>query len=169
MQCNSASPSNGSSEPEATERFGRLVTGVFRQWRRQVDQIFREIDLSDATRLPLIVLYDHGQMMRQKELAEAMAVESSSLFRILESLRKKELVTWEPDPNDRRAKCISLTPSGKTIAAKIHDRSLEIEHLVLEGIPPEEIALTRAVLERALSRLSALQSDLPRPSPKDLP
>lgn len=151
---------HGNSAPSSIDqatRFGRLVTNVYRQWRRHVDIIFKEIDLSEATRMPIIVLHDHGESMRQKDLAKALALDSSSLYRILNTLREKGFVAWEQDPEDRRAKRIALTKSGRDIARKISERSLAIEHLVMSDLNADDLALTRAVLEETLRRLENLQ------------
>lgn len=145
--------SNSILAKDSTDRFGRLVTSVFRHWRRQVDMAFRDLELSDATRMPIIVLHDHGDIMRQKDLARELALDSSSLFRTLETLRQRGLITWQTDPSDRRAKCISLTSDGQKLAHQIRERSLEIERVTLEGISPQDLATTRAVLEETLRRL----------------
>jgi MarR family transcriptional regulator for hemolysin len=139
-------------------RFGRLITNVYRQWRRQIDFAFKELDLSEATRMPIIVLHDHGESMRQKELAEALALDSSSLFRVLNTLREKGFVTWEPDPTDRRAKRIALTQTGRDIARQIYERSLAIEHHVMSDLDAGNLAVTRAVLEETLVRLQKLKA-----------
>ena len=122
-----------------------------------MDLAFRDMDLSEATRMPIIMLYDHGAAMRQKELAEALAVDSSSLFRILNALRMRDLIDWEADPADRRAKLIRLTASGRAIAQQILDRSLAIERQTLAGLRPHDLATTRALLKEMVHRLETLQ------------
>src|SRR5690606_7671785 len=78
----------------APARFGRLIGTLARKWRRAVDQSFREIGLTDATRAPLIALHDSSQPMRQKDLAETLSLEKSSLVRVLSQLRDMGLVEW---------------------------------------------------------------------------
>jgi len=141
---------------QVRSRFGRLIGSVYRQWRRQVDLSFKEQGLTDATRMPLVVLYAKDQALLQKELAQALHLETSSLVRVLDQLRSMELVDWSNDPDDRRTKRIALTPAGRKAAAQIVDKSLEIEQQILAGLSAEELAITRATLEKIARRFGEL-------------
>lgn len=140
----------------APARFGRLIGTLARKWRRAVDQSFREIGLTDATRAPLIALHDSSQPMRQKDLAETLSLEKSSLVRVLSQLRDMGLVEWCVDPDDRRAKSIQLSARGHELARQVLARSLEVERKLLEGLSPEEVQLTRQALEKIARQFDAL-------------
>lgn len=157
MQTNFAE--NGVNVPgldQARSRFGLLLGRVFRQWRRQVDLSFKDLGLSDATRAPLLALYTHGTALRQKDLADALSLESSSLVRVLAQLRQSQLVDWECDPADRRTKCIALTARGRETAALILVKSLEIEQAILADLTTQEQDVTRRVLEQISTRFTTL-------------
>lgn len=142
---------------QARSRFGLLLGGVYRQWRRQADLSFKALGLSDATRLPLLVLYAHpGAHMRQKDLALSLHLDTSSLVRVLAQLRDAGYVDWEFHEDDRRAKCIALTALGQDVAAQILARSLEIERAILSGLTPQELEVTRRTLEKISQRFDAL-------------
>src|SRR5690606_24704659 len=84
----------GSPEPVSpinSERFGRLLGSVFRKWRRYVDDEFRDLGFTDATRSPLIGLYDHAGSMRQRDLADHLGLEASALVRVISLLEKRGL------------------------------------------------------------------------------
>lgn len=156
MQTNSAHPL-GSDLAQARARFGSLLGGVYRQWRRQVDLSFKDLGLSDATRLPLLALHEHpGAHMRQKDLAQALHLDTSSLVRVLAQLRDAGYVDWEFHADDRRAKCIVLTGRGREVASQIVAKSLEIERSILSDLTPEELAVTRRTLEKMSRRFEAL-------------
>lgn len=157
MQTNSAlDPSDAPELSQARSRFGLLIARVYRQWRRQVDLSFRDLGLSDATRTPLLVLHEQGGPLRQKDLADALYLDSSSLVRVLAQLRQAQLVDWACDPADRRTKCIALTPKGRDTAQLILAKSLEIEHALLAELSPDELQVTRAVLQKISQRFAAL-------------
>ena len=139
-------------------RFGLLVGSVFRQWRKKVDDSFKQQGLTDATRMPLIVLYDHGQPMLQKDIAQALSLDSSSLVRVLGQLRSAQLVQWACDPQDRRTKRIALTAQGQALAAQIVQKSLHIEQALLAGLTPQELAITRRSLHTIAARFDAIDS-----------
>src|SRR3546814_6052315 len=74
---------NAPDARQARSRFGLLLGSIYRQWRRQVDLSFKNLGLSDATRMPLLVLYVHDEPLRQKDLADALFLDTSSLVRVL--------------------------------------------------------------------------------------
>jgi MarR family transcriptional regulator, transcriptional regulator for hemolysin len=137
-------------------RFGQLIGSVYRQWRRQVDLELRDSGLSDASRMPLITLYTHPMPMLQKELAQALHLDTSSLVRVLAQLRAAGLVQWHCQPTDRRTKCIALTDAGRDTAARILQYSLHIEHAILDGISAEDLEVTRRTLETISRRFNTL-------------
>lgn len=137
-------------------RFGLLVGSVYRQWRRQIDMAFKDEGLSDATRSPLIALYDHGEPMRQKDLAHALYLDTSSLVRVLAYLRKSGLVDWQQDPQDRRGKLIALTPQGHATVTSILAKSLDIERTILADLTPEEFAATQRALQKISQRFQSM-------------
>jgi len=137
-------------------RFGHLIGCVFRQWRRQVDLSFKDLGLSDATRMPLLVLHVRGVPMRQKDLAEALYLDTSSLVRVLSQLRAEALVEWSCDPADRRTKCIELTQEGQRVASLILEKSLQIEEAILADLSPQELEVTRAALLKISQRFDCM-------------
>lgn len=136
------------TEEKTQARFGSLVGAVYRQWRRSVDLSFKELGLSDATRSPLLVLLSAESPLKQKDLAQVLFLDSSSLFRILKQLREMGLVEWAADPEDRRTKVIALTNKGRKVSTLILEKSLAIEHEILSELTPEELLITRATLEK---------------------
>lgn len=149
------SPSTLHQPYQARSRFGFLLGSVYRQWRRQIDLAFKDLGLSDATRMPLLVLYMHNKALLQKELAQALYLESSSLVRVLAQLQKAQLVQWDNDPADRRTKRIALTPAGRKVAALILEKSMEIEQAILADVSANEIQVTRQALEKISGRLES--------------
>jgi MarR family transcriptional regulator for hemolysin len=140
---------------QARSRFGALLGSVYRQWRRQVDLSFKDLGLSDATRMPLLVLYEQGEPLRQKDLADALYLDTSSLVRVLAQLRAARLVDWTSDPADRRSKRIVLTSAGRVAAALILAKSMEIEQTILADLSPQELDVTRRALEKISRRFDA--------------
>lgn len=136
-----------------SDRFGHLIGNVFRQWRRYVDEQFKDVGFTDATRTPIIALFDHKGAMRQKELASKLGLDPSSLVRVLEILRKRDLITWESDPEDKRAKRITLTAEGQKWAALIIQKSLEIERHFLAEITAHELQTARSVLKKVATKI----------------
>jgi MarR family transcriptional regulator for hemolysin len=150
-----ASPPTPHEPFQPHSRFGFLLGSVYRQWRRQIDLNFKDLGLSDATRMPLLVLYVQNNALRQKDLAQALYLDSSSLVRVLAQLQKAHLVQWDYDPADRRTKRIALTPAGRKVAALILEKSMGIEQTILAVLSTNEIQVTRQALEKISGRLES--------------
>ena len=84
-------------------------------------------------------------------LAEAIRYDKTRLIGLLDELERQDLVTREPDPADRRARIVSLTPAGKRrqAAAQADIRAMEDEFLGPLS------AADRDRLRRLLTRLAA--------------
>lgn len=94
-----------------------LLSG--RQWRRLANATTEAHGISEAKALPLVLIARMGGEPRQNTLADAVGIEGPSLVRLLDQLEKAGLVARREDPTDRRAKVLTLTPSGQAVVAKI--------------------------------------------------
>lgn len=54
-----------------------------------------------------------GPPMTMKELSKAIGMDPTTLNRTLKPLEADKLVRTVPDPHDRRARCIEITPGGR--------------------------------------------------------
>ncbi len=99
-------------------RFGPLLGLTARQWRRAMDVRLAELKLTQATWVPLLQLARSSEPMRQKDLAAALAVDSSSVVRILKMLAADGLIERAQDQSDGRAKAIRITEAGRTLAER---------------------------------------------------
>jgi DNA-binding MarR family transcriptional regulator len=77
-------------------------------------------------------------METQQALAKAIGYDKSRLIALLDDLESDGLLTREPDPSDRRARTVSLTPTGKSRlrAAKTDIRAMEDD--LLSTLTPTE-------------------------------
>jgi DNA-binding MarR family transcriptional regulator len=93
----------------------------------------------------------HEPAGTQLALAEAIRYDKTRLIGLLDELEREGLVTREPDPADRRARIVSLTPAGKRrqAAAQAAIRAMEDEFLGPLS------AADRDRLRRLLTRLAA--------------
>ncbi|AEK37309.1 MarR DNA-binding transcription regulator [Corynebacterium variabile DSM 44702] len=55
------------------------------------------------------------------QLAEEVGIDRSGASRYADRLEKVGLLERSPDPRDRRATLLSLTPAGKETAAQVHE------------------------------------------------
>jgi MarR family transcriptional regulator for hemolysin len=134
-----------------------LIGLAQRQWRRAVDLRLQKFELTEATWLPLLRLAQSSTPMRQKDLAAALSLDSSSVVRILNGLEEAGLIERGEDAEDRRARAITISPTGRSLVRKVEAVSEEVQREALAGLKPGDIAIAREVLEaicQALIRLN---------------
>lgn len=97
-----------------------LVTAA-RKWRRTSHGALTAYNVSEACATPLLTAGRLGEAVRQVTLAEHVGIEGPSLVRLLDQLCAAGLVRRDEDPDDRRAKTISLTEEGRAVTAKMEE------------------------------------------------
>ena len=97
-----------------------------------------------------LTLLARGPAPTQLALAEAMGYDKTRLIKILDGLEAQGLVTRAPDPSDRRARVVELTPNGRAKFAAIQRDVHAMEDELLGVLGPAE----RKALRTALPRLA---------------
>ncbi len=138
--------------PSNRDSFGSLLSHAARQWRRAADAGLRPFDLTEATWLPLVHIARAPTPPRQKDLAASMSLDGSSVVRLLDNLEKAGLIQRK-EGEDRRAKIITLTPRGRTIADKIETVARRIRSDALAGLSDRDIETTVRVLHHVIGAL----------------
>jgi MarR family transcriptional regulator, transcriptional regulator for hemolysin len=122
------------------------IVAASRHWRRIAQTTLVNYGISEACAMPLLTILRLGDGVRQITVAQASGLESPSLVRLLDQLCAADIVCRTEDPTDRRAKSLSLTDSGRTLALSIE---VELQHLranVLKHIEPADLEATLRVL-----------------------
>src|SRR4051795_1249353 len=86
--------------------------------------------------------------LRQVELADMLDLEPITLCRIIDRLEEAGLVARTRDPADRRAWRLHVTATAQPLAEKLKAVGAKLVEQAFGDIDPEEIQITRRVLER---------------------
>jgi MarR family transcriptional regulator for hemolysin len=107
------------------------------------------------TRAQWVVLarLDHSEGLKQSELAEILDLQPISLTRLLDKLCESGLIERRPDPIDRRAKRLFLTPAARPLLEKLVDLGEELMAIALAGVERESI-------ERMVAQLGTVKENL---------
>ena len=110
-------------------------------------------DVTPSQMRAVRVLTAHDGGVRSSELAQLLRIAPRSATEVVDALEAKNLVQRSPDPTDRRATLVSLTPRGVELTDEVRRaRGLESERLF------ERLTATdRAHLARILRRLQSDQ------------
>src|SRR6218665_1326351 len=90
-----------------------------RHWRRICQATLANYGISEACAVPLLMIGRLGEGVRQVTVAQAAGMESPSLVRLLDQLCQGGYVCRTEDTQDRRAKCLSLTATGRTLVQAV--------------------------------------------------
>jgi MarR family transcriptional regulator, transcriptional regulator for hemolysin len=116
-----------------------------RQWRRTSHGVIAAYNVSEACATPLLIAARLDAPVRQVALAELTGIEGPSLVRLLDQLCAANLVRRDEDPDDRRAKIISLTDEGRSVTAKIEQELIGLRAGVLNEVSRADLEATLRV------------------------
>ncbi len=110
-----------------------------RHWRRICQATLANYGVTEACAVPLLMIVRLGYGVRQVAVAQAAGLESPSLVRLLDQLCRAGFVCRSEDPDDRRAKALSLTPRGRELAESIENELVRLRREVLRDIPTTDL------------------------------
>ncbi|KIN61586.1 Transcriptional regulator, MarR family [Sulfitobacter noctilucae] len=91
--------------------------------------------------------------MRQHHLADRLGVAAMSVTAFLDKLESLGLIQRSADPNDRRAKIVTLTQAAEPILGKIHLAGSRATEAAFAGISAEDFDLFRTVCHKLCANL----------------
>jgi MarR family transcriptional regulator, transcriptional regulator for hemolysin len=144
---------------DARARLAPLVAHVAREWRRAVDGRLQPYGLTEATWLPLLRIARSETPMRQNELAASLALDCSSVVRLIDALEESGLIERCEDRGDRRAKSLALTARGRRTVDQVELVSQDIRDLVLGEVSDEDLDRVLRLLETMRDRLLSLPDE----------
>jgi DNA-binding MarR family transcriptional regulator len=95
---------------------------------------------------------------RQLTLAQDLGIDRTVMTYLLDDLEKAGLVERNPDPADRRARLVSVTPGGVALVDRVQDGLQAAEAEVLGRLPENDRAVFRSMLQRVVDADPASQN-----------
>lgn len=136
------------------KNFMPLVAHSARQWRRAIDRQLQPLGLTEATWLPLLHIARTTEPPRQKDLAGALQLDSSSVVRLLDALQAAGFITRE-EGQDRRAKTVALTQAGHATVRQVEAVVDAVRARYLGSLPPEDLAVAHRIVAQLSNLLAA--------------
>src|SRR5262245_50049378 len=132
--------------------FGFTIMDVARLLKTYADQRARQFGISRA-QWAVLVRIDRHEGLKQSELAELLDLQPISLTRLLDGLADNGLIERRPDPDDRRAKRLFLTPAARPLLARLGDLAEDLMGTALAGLDPSAMQTLLASLLTATENL----------------
>jgi MarR family transcriptional regulator, transcriptional regulator for hemolysin len=134
--------------------FAFILNDVARLLRTYADHRAAQFGMTRA-QWAVLVRLDRSEGLNQSELADTLDLQPITLTRLLDKLCDSGLIERRPDPGDRRAKRLFLTPAARPILLQLAGLGEETMNSATEGLSQEEI-------ERMVSELVTVKDNLRR-------
>lgn len=140
-----------------TDTFGFLITDLSRLIKADLDRriVDEGIGVTPGEARTLLHAARAGAV-RQNVLAERMGLEPMTLSTYLDRLEERGLVRRVPDPTDRRAKLVYLTPDAGAALEAIRRVARDIRARARGGMSEEEWNLLNRLLKQARTNFAGL-------------
>jgi MarR family transcriptional regulator, transcriptional regulator for hemolysin len=135
-----------------------VISDVARLLRTYADQKARVLGMTRAQWAVLLKL-ERYEGLNQSDFAEHLDIQPITLTRLVDRLCESGLIERRPDPNDRRAKQLYLTPAARPLLDRISTQVGEIAETVLAGVDPAAVGIMLTQLGLARDNLKQAIAD----------
>ena len=151
MDCEPAAPRFGSPAVETAI----LLTQAEALLARALGQTLRPHGLSWPQALSLLVLAEQEAPISATRLVEHLGLGRTAMTSVVDRLERHGWVQRRPSARDRRVAELMLTASGRQIVDDIRPLLVKAIDAHFSGLPPRELALWRAGIDRLTAVLRA--------------
>lgn len=134
--------------------FAFSLNDVARMLRTFADSKARQFGVTRA-QWAVLVRLDRFEGLKQSELAEMLDLQPITLTRLLDRLADCGLIERRPDPSDRRAKRLFLTPAARPLIERLNHLAEDVMGTALAGVD-------RGQVEKIVGQLAVVKENLRR-------
>ncbi len=142
------------AESDARPDLAAMIVPLGRALTAAELPVLRAHDLSMWAYVVLLALGEEP-VRGQSTLAQAIGADKTRIIGVLDDLQKRGAIERHPDPHDRRAHLLTLTPAGRTLRDSAQAGIQRQEDRLLAHLPEPD----RTTFLRALRTLSALPEE----------
>jgi DNA-binding MarR family transcriptional regulator len=132
---------------DAAEQIAALLDGIVRRQRRASREGFGESVTHGQFRV-LRTLDRADRALRLSELAAQLGIVPRSATSVVDDLEAAGLVERQPDPHDRRATLVDLTPNGRQILNTLREKRRDVMVSQLSRLTDTEQRTLAHLLQR---------------------
>ena len=132
--------------------FAFVLNDVARLLKTYADQRARQFGMTRA-QWAVLARLEHHEGLKQAELAEILDLQPITLTRLVDRLCTNGLIERRPDPNDRRAKRLYLTPAARPLMDRLAELGSDMMGTVLDGFDAKTIETMISDMSRAKDNL----------------
>jgi DNA-binding MarR family transcriptional regulator len=143
-------PPDSSAQIEAAEFVGQLFFRLWRASHTQTAATLQSIGLTPALFAVLNYLRAREGAIQQ-QIGSAMGIDPSTMVSLVDQLERAGLAKRRPQPQDRRAREVLITPKGRRTLKRARELAEEVEDDVLQGLSPAERRQLVTLLRKAFA------------------
>ena len=140
------------------QRVESTLMATARLIRIAYDHAFAELDLN-LTQASLLVFVAEQGPLRQTQLARRLGQGRAATGVTVDQLERRGLVERQPDPDDRRAWLVTVTPAGKDVVEPVNRIDRVFREQLRKDIPRSERQQLARLLLRVQENLAEILSD----------
>ena len=145
---------------ERFEQFSALISGIYRDIQKLKTKWTEPLGMKSVHIFWVYLLKNHPEGLSASELSRHSQSNRSLVSREIQELINLGYVYAEETPKQRRyGQKLRLTESGLTVAQRISDASLEIQHVVNAGIPEDDLITLYRTLEILMRNFHTLTDE----------
>lgn len=103
--------------------------------------------------IALYFLYKSKKIISQKELANLMNVQDSSLARLVDRMERDELIRRLENTQDKRMKFLELTEKGRNRIELLLPLGQQFSDLLLNNVTDDELKIFQSVINKMLENI----------------
>lgn len=137
--------------------YGRLYLRMHRLFDRRM-----AASGASLARTKMMMFIDREGPVRAADIAELFSLAPRTVTEALDSMERAGLVERSPDPQDRRAKRVTITDVGKSAIAASEPERLALIEEVFGILTVEERAQFLGVMDKLSSRVGQIEDGVVR-------
>ncbi|MFC9295053.1 MarR family winged helix-turn-helix transcriptional regulator [Streptomyces sp. NPDC057011] len=127
----------GNTTPEGRPDLAAMIVPLGRALVAAELPVLREHNLRMWAYSVLLGL-DDEPVRTQAALARDIGADKTRIIGVLDDLEERGLIRRQPDPADRRARVLSLTPEGRRVREAVQSAIQQREEQLLARLPEED-------------------------------
>jgi len=131
-----------------TYSVGLLQTKVYRALKANTELFLKPYGISSIEWAYIGTASEYPKGIRSTDLAEILGVEAPFVTSLSAKFHKRKLVEYQKDPNDKRVKCIVITPAGHALIKEIEPILREESKKWLKDLSVKEVLTYIKVLKK---------------------
>ncbi|WP_218312362.1 MarR family transcriptional regulator [Alteromonas antoniana] len=129
---------------------GWLLSRAAFAWRDAVDRYMADLGLTQTRWIAMLHLDRMGEGCSQKDLADNIGIEQSSMLRTLNNLEAADLLIRKTCSQDARRRTVWFTDKGRSLLQQVEQRASAGRREMLEGLSEEERKIFHTLLNQVI-------------------